>query len=77
MGMDSIEQEFFSDSFGNGQRGGQPRRLDPEEVDQPGDAMGFRPLNEKVGGRVVGADDLRSDSGVGRCARAPSGKPGQ
>src|ERR1700722_18112170 len=47
----------------------QPWRLDPEQVDQPRDAMILFRLQEKIRGRAARPRDLRPDAGIGRLQR--------
>src|SRR6185503_1247605 len=49
---------------GEGERGGEPRRLDAEEMHQSGDAVLARSLDVEVGRRLAGAGGLRADAGV-------------
>src|SRR5882757_2015303 len=58
------------DMFGNCQCGGQPGRLDAEEIHQTGDAMRLRALNQKVGGRASRRLKLGPNPGIPRCQRA-------
>src|SRR5579885_25410 len=54
------------DLVGQCQRGGQPRRLDTVEVDEPGDAMILRALHDKIGRGFARAADLGADAGIAR-----------
>jgi hypothetical protein len=52
-------------AFGDGQAGGQPRRLDAEQVDQPGQAVLARPLDGEVGWRFPWGAAFRPDAAAG------------
>src|SRR5579859_5761778 len=54
------------DVRGDLQRCGQARRLDAIEIDEAGDAVIMRPLNDEVGRRLVRAGNLGPDARVAR-----------
>ncbi len=47
------------DSFSNGERGGEPRRFDSEEIDQATQAVKLLSLNQEIGRRLSRPRHLR------------------
>ena len=56
--------------LGDRQRRGQARRLDAEQIYQPGHAVLGRPLDDEVGPGFARAAELGPDAGIGRLQRA-------
>src|SRR5262245_11749221 len=52
------------DLVGDGETGGQARRFDAEQVDEAGNAVGLRALDDEVLGRPAGGLQLGPDAGV-------------
>ena len=61
---------------GDRERRRQARQFDPEEVDQPGDAVLARPLDHEILRGDRRRHDLRADAGIAGSS-APSGSAGQ
>ena len=55
--------------FGNGQRTGQPRRFDAKEIDQPGDPMHGRALDDEIGNWALRPEYFRPDACITRRER--------
>lgn len=54
-----------TDMLGDGQARCQPGRFDTEQVDEAGDTMRFRSLDEKVGAGGMAIGDLWADAAIG------------
>src|SRR5687767_12389693 len=69
-GSPRILAYFPQRDLGEGEAGGQPRRLDAEEMRQAGNAVRRGALDLEVGRRLARAGGLRPDAAVARQQRA-------